>query len=149
MMTMVTPQKAMAGSAGNTARPSDHRPVDTRRCLVKKHTPYPIPSHYIPRFWSRVDRRDSDSCWLWTASCFPRGYGRFNYPAGDGSRAIEAAHRASYMIHHGPIELGKVIMHSCDTPACVNPAHLSQGTQKDNMQDKMRKGRHNPRDINR
>lgn len=137
---MVTPQMAVAGSAGNTTRPPDHRPDLTRRRLMKKHTPF-VPTHYIPRFWSRVDRRDDASCWLWLASCTPRGYGRFHYTMPDGRRIPEAAHRVSYMIHHGPIKTGNVIMHSCDTPACVNPAHLSQGTHKDNARDMVRKGR--------
>jgi hypothetical protein len=45
------------------------------------------------------------------------------------------------MIHYGPIDPGMEIMHTCDTPACVNPAHLSQVTHKANMHDMIRKGR--------
>jgi len=60
-------------------------------------------------------------------------------------------HRLMYyyyngMTHFTPNEWqnlnkGKVVMHSCDTPACVNPAHLSLGTQLDNIRDRVMKGR--------
>lgn len=33
-------------------------------------------------------------------------------------------------------------MHTCDTPMCVNPDHLRIGTQKENMDDRDKKGRH-------
>lgn len=36
---------------------------------------------------------------------------------------------------------GKVIMHSCDNTSCVNPKHLSLGTQIDNIKDRVKKGR--------
>lgn len=35
----------------------------------------------------------------------------------------------------------KVIMHTCDNPSCINACHLKIGTQIDNIQDRVKKGR--------
>jgi hypothetical protein len=46
-----------------------------------------------------------------------------------------------YTIVKGSIPKGKVVMHSCDVRLCINPEHLSVGTQKENIQDAIQKGR--------
>ena len=40
------------------------------------------------------------------------------------------------------LEPGEVARHTCDNPICVNPDHLLPGTQRDNVDDMMRRGRH-------
>lgn len=79
----------------------------------------------------------SGSCWLWTGARYPAGYGEFRI--GDESYA----HRLAWFRTHGVrAPKGLTVMHACDTPACVNPAHLTLGTQLDNIADAVRKGRH-------
>ena len=93
------------------------------------------------RFWAKVQRRLPDDCWLWTGAS-GEGYGRFKIAG-----YLYSAHRIAYTLEKGPIPRGDgyhgfVVMHSCDTPACCNPAHLSVGTNRDNVQDMVAKGRH-------
>jgi hypothetical protein len=64
-------------------------------------------------------------------------YGRVHLP----DRGYVLAHRAMYEFKTGPIPVGKVVMHTCDVPLCVNPAHLRLGTQADNLIDMRAKGR--------
>jgi hypothetical protein len=86
--------------------------------------------------------RVSDSgCHEWTGSRLPRGYGRVG--RGQKHRGVELAHRAVWMIHHGPISDGLVVRHTCDNPPCCNIEHLEIGTASDNLRDMQERGRAN------
>jgi hypothetical protein len=90
------------------------------------------------RFWKRARVAEGfNSCWLWQGSTHRQGYGRVGYK---GNRAA-FAHRVSWELTHGPIPDGAHVLHRCDNPPCVNPAHLFLGTHQDNMRDMADKGR--------
>lgn len=86
------------------------------------------------RILARV--RVEGDCWLWTGTRNGAGYGIIKH----FDKRVRA-HRASYEAFVGPIPEGLFVLHSCDTPPCVNPAHLSPGTKGDNARDMASKGR--------
>jgi hypothetical protein len=75
-------------------------------------------------------------CIRWSGAKLPSGYGQ-GYA--DGRRYY--AHRRAWEDANGPIPPGMFVCHSCDTPSCINVAHLFLGTPKDNTHDMIRKGR--------
>lgn len=92
------------------------------------------------RFWAKVSKGAEDECWEWQAY---RNMQRGGYGVLMDSRTRKPvlAHRVSYAIEHGATPSDLMVLHSCDNPPCVNPKHLSLGTNQDNMQDAWVKGR--------
>ncbi|WWT42040.1 hypothetical protein [Klebsiella phage 175029] len=88
----------------------------------------------IDRFNSKV--KPKGSCLEWQASRFSSGYGQF-FADGKNHRA----HRWLYEHVNGKLSDGLVVRHTCDNPACVNIEHLEVGTQRDNINDEVRRGR--------
>lgn len=77
-------------------------------------------------------------CWLWCGSNNGRGgYGQARFEG-----ALIETHRVMWTIKNGQIPDGMDVLHRCDTPACLNPAHLFLGTHVDNMRDRFDKGRY-------
>lgn len=79
-----------------------------------------------------------NGCWIWSASFTSKGYGQISYK---GKNTL--AHRASaHLFLKFPIDSTLCVLHACDNPKCVNPAHLFIGTAQDNSDDMVAKGRH-------
>lgn len=102
----------------------------TKACSVDARRFNPLKDferYYLPE--------PNTGCWLWVGS----SSGRYGSASIDGKNA--RAHIVSYEMHVGPIPKGLILRHKCDQPFCVNPDHLVPGTQKENMQDKIDRGR--------
>lgn len=77
-------------------------------------------------------------CWEWIGGRDPYGYGKIKIKGHN-----LGAHRIAMAVWRG-FELGSAlkVLHRCDNPRCINPDHLFLGTQSDNLNDCVRKGRH-------
>jgi len=88
------------------------------------------------RFWKMVQK--TKRCWLWTGRVDRDGYGQISL-GGEGGRRVRAT-AASWLIETGALPVEQVL-HRCDTPQCVRPAHLFEGDQAANMADMVAKKR--------
>ena len=101
------------------------------------------------RFWPKVRIQQPGDCWLWQGSTNWGGYGLFKFRGKD-----QGAHRVAWILTVGEIPAedgyhGTCVLHACDTPSCVNPRHLSLGTQKDNIAEREVRNRGNrPAKVN-
>ena len=89
---------------------------------------------------SKFQQENPDVCWEWMGAVSSGGYGKI-YVTAAGKTGAYSVHRISMLIKQKNDDPEACVIHSCDNPRCFNPSHLSWGTHKDNMQDKVRKGR--------
>lgn len=97
------------------------------------------------RFWGKVEKLATEcGCWLWTGTVKQekpgKDYGSFRVRRDNKLRRF-TTHRLSYFLAFGEIPKGAHVCHRCDTPACVNPAHLFLSTHLGNIEDKTVKNR--------
>lgn len=88
----------------------------------------------MERFWRKVKK--TPTCWEWTASKSHIGYGRIRV-----AHKLLTAHRVAWKLAGRTIPLDMKVLHKCDNRSCVRLSHLFIGTQADNVQDMIRKGR--------
>lgn len=89
----------------------------------------------IDSFRSQIMSFDKNQCWEWEGPHDELGYGRIKI-----QQVLVLAHRFSFAVFNQR-DPQRFVCHSCDNPKCVNPDHLFEGTQTDNMHDCSVKGR--------
>ncbi len=93
----------------------------------------------LDRFMAQTKRDPKTGCLLWTGAKTDRGYGVFEMR----DKKTWRAHRWIFCLMYD--ELPEVVMHRCDTPACVDWEQcLRAGTHAMNSADRDAKGRSVP-----
>ena len=93
----------------------------------------------IERFRRKTVKGEGENaCWLFTGFIDKHGYGLCRPGFG---RLNVRAHRYAWIMKNGPIPHGMFVLHKCDVRACVNPDHLFLGSNRDNVDDMLKKGR--------
>ena len=90
------------------------------------------------KFWDKVDIGKKNDCWNWLGAVNDYGYGKVRRGAW---RSWLRTHRYAWEEVNGPVPYGLSVLHRCDNPRCCNPLHLFVGTQQDNVNDMVSKGR--------
>ena len=98
--------------------------------------PVRVSAAVIARLEAQSVPEPNTGCWLWLGEVHDSGYGRISV----GNR-MRFVHRVAYAAWVSPVPNGQRILHRCDQPTCVNPAHLYAGSAKDNIDDALRRGR--------
>jgi hypothetical protein len=86
------------------------------------------------RFWSKIEPDMNSGCWLWNGSASKNGYGFISVRDGkNGKDYTVLAHRFAYSRLKRIPNPGLVLDHKCRTPLCVNPDHLDEVSQMENI----------------
>lgn len=95
----------------------------------------------LHRLRTRVEKNEN-GCLEWKGARTKGGYGTMTLTLERYKSKTALCHRVLWEFEND-VELGRKIYvcHRCDTPACLNMAHLYVGTAKVNSEDMVRKGR--------
>lgn len=94
------------------------------------------------RLMERVVIGHGGECWEWVGKRDREGYGLVKWFG-----KLRRAHRVQWIYRNGAPPFWMHVLHKCDNPPCIRPEHLYLGTDKDNAQDRVTRGRQGKRRV--
>lgn len=115
---------------------------------IQKLTDLVVDRYVNLELFNRQQRAGDNGCIEWTGVKNNVGYGFIGFrnidPAtgapASGDCGMMTAHRLSWMIHNQRLPTLRNINHTCHNKLCVNPDHLTEGSQRDKLDDMVRDG---------
>lgn len=109
-------------------------------------------AHLLPELDQRVKKLmarlianlaidNETGCYVWTGQKSVYGYGRMSLTRENTKRSVAVHRVAAALFLDVPLNDPRLVLHSCDNPACWNPQHLRPGTAADNAQDRAKRNR--------
>lgn len=83
-----------------------------------------------------------NECIEWTGALNASGHGKCGNTYWAKYYKINCAHQLSYIVAFGNYDRSLQVNHICDNAKCINPDHLYLGSQADNVNDMLKRGRH-------
>lgn len=80
-------------------------------------------------------KQQKTGCWKWLGATNGR-YGTMWY-----NGRHQYVHRVAVQLYNKSYNPALFVLHNCNNPLCINPEHLRQGTQKENIQQAVAEGR--------
>ena|SRR3990167_1111108 len=98
------------------------------------------PRTLAERFWEKVEKIPFTTCWIWTGPMTRDGYGKINVWTDTRRWVTVRAHRIAFFLERGRLPEPQGL-HTCDMPLCVNPDHVIDGDNTENMRQMVARGR--------
>ena len=96
--------------------------------IKTKEYPTELDEKDLNRLFDKVNVGLPSECWEWTASTTQNGYGQFRF-----EDKVYLSHRFMYCLINGGVDKNKVLDHLCRNTGCVNPFHLEEVSNKENV----------------
>lgn len=123
-------------SRDTTMRPEAASEAALKRSIRAQAEERGVPPDLVERLLGSACYEPATGCLNWTRALTADGYASLRWTG-----KVIYGHHAAFQIGHGELPPGhRVRRHLCGNRRCINPSHLTSGTQVDNAADAKRHG---------